>query len=289
MDEVESRRVQLAPAVGEAVSVRYLKAGSGPPVVLVHGIGLDAAAVSWRAVGPALAQDRTVYALDLPGHGESDKPDAPYTTAYFQSVLTSFLAREGLLDAPLVGTSMGGAVALGYALEGPTERLALLGSYGLGGDAYWRPAATAALRLPGLGSHLWAPVGGSKGTVRSALSGLTGGSPDDTLVEDVYRAVSDPAVRRAMQTWQRSEFQATGLWTDYTDRLAEFEVPTLLIHGSADPLLPASWSRRAHRELPHSCLQVLEGCGHWPARERSAEVTRLLRAFLDGRGGPASD
>lgn len=289
MNGAESRRVTLAPSVGEEVSVRYLTAGSGPPVVLVHGIGLDAAGVSWRYVAPRLAADRTVYALDLPGHGDSDKPDAPYTTAYFQSVLTSFLAREDLLSAPLVGTSMGGAVALGYALEGPTDRLALLGSYGLGVDAYWRPAATAALRTPGIGSHLWGPVGRSKSAVRSALSGLTGGSPDAELVEDVYRGVRDPAVRAAMETWQRSEFRATGLATDYTDRLAGFDTPTLLVHGSADPLLPADWSRRAHRRLPDSDLHVLEGCGHWPARERPEDVTRILRGFLDGRTRPASD
>lgn len=289
MDGAASRTVTLSPAVGEPVDVRFLRAGSGPPVVLVHGIGLDAASVSWRHVLPALSTDRTVYALDLPGHGGSDKPDAPYTTPYFQSVLTSFLADQDLLSAPLVGTSMGGAVALGYALEGPTERLALVSSYGLGGDAYWRPAATAALRMPGVGSHLWSPVGQSRGAVRSALSSLTGGSPGEQLVTDVYEAVRDPAVRRAMRSWQRSEFRATGLATDYTDRLPELDVPTMLVHGDADPLLPAAWSRRAHGRLAHSALRVIDGCGHWPARERPEEVIRLLSAFLDGHAGPASD
>lgn len=289
MIQADSRTHTLTPADRDPVSVRYLSAGDGPPVVLVHGVGIDAAAVSWKYTIPALAGNRTVYALDLPGHGDSDKPRRRYTTDYFVDVLEAFVEEFDLAGAPLVGTSMGGAVALGYALDGgDPERLALLDSYGLGGDAYWRPAATGVLWTPGISQHLWSGVGSSKASVRSSVAGLVGSTPDGSLVEDIYRTVQDRGVLRAMRSWQRSEFRPTGLKTDYTDRLDDFDAPTLLVHGADDPLLPPSWSRNAHRRLPNSDLHLLSGCGHWPTRERPEEVNRLLASFLGG-SGPASD
>jgi pimeloyl-ACP methyl ester carboxylesterase len=289
MDEVESRTTTLS-VEGDPVTVRYLVAGDGPPVVLLHGIGIDAAGVSWKHALPELAADRTVYALDLPGHGASEKPSVRYTTAYFQAALSAFLDDQDLNGAALVGVSMGGSVALGYALdEGDPERLALIDSYGLGSDAYWLPAATAALWTPGLGSHLWSGVGSSKAAVRSSLAGLTGSTPDEGFVDDVYGAVQDRDVLRTLRGWQRSEFRTTGLRTDYSDRLAEVSVPTLLVHGAEDPLLPPSWSRRAHEALPESDLHVIERCGHWPQRESPAEVTGLLAEFLNGGRASAGD
>jgi pimeloyl-ACP methyl ester carboxylesterase len=281
--------VTVTPDGHDPVSVRYLAAGEGPPVVLLHGIGLDAASVSWKHTIPALSGDRTVYALDLPGHGDSDKPRTRYTTEYFVDVLGAFLDEVDLAAAPLVGASMGGAVALGYALDsGRPDRLALVDSYGLGGDAYWRPAATGALWTPGFGQHLWSGVGSSKASVRSSVAGLVERPPDDGLIDDVYRAVQDRDVLRAMRSWQRSEFRPTGLKTDYSDRLDTIDQPTLLLHGAEDPLLPPSWSRAAHRRLPDSDLHMLSECGHWPTRERPEQVNRLLAAFL-GTSGPASD
>lgn len=290
ISHTESLSVTDRRGADSAVDVRYLTAGSGPPLVLVHGIGIDDATVSWKHVVPALARERTVYALDLPGHGESEKPRARYTTEYFQEVLAAFLDSQGLQQAPLAGVSMGGAVALGHALDGgDPERLALIDSYGLGGDAYWRPAATAALWTPGIGQSLWSGVAASRPAIRSSLLGLTGGSPSEAFVEDVHQAVSDRDVQRTMRTWQRSEFGVAGLRTDYSDRLEHFETPTLLLHGNEDPLLPPAWSRAAHERLPHSELHVLDGCGHWPPRECPETVCKLLSRFLAGGAGPASD
>lgn len=289
MHEPESRTTTLS-VDGDPVSVRYLVAGDGPPVVLLHGIGIDAAAVSWKHVLPELAADRTVYAPDLPGHGDSEKPSLRYTTAYFQAALSAFLDDQGLDGSALVGVSMGGSVALGHALDGgDPERLALIDSYGLGRDAYWLPAATTALWTPGLGQHLWSGFGSSKSAVRSSLAGLTGSTPDEAFVADVYGAVQDRDVLRTLRRWQRSEFRVNGLRTDYSDRLADLSVPTLLVHGADDPLLPPAWSRRAHEALPNSELHVLGRCGHWPQRERPEQVTPLLRGFLAKEAGPASD
>jgi len=274
---IESNRVTLA-VDGADVDARYLAGGEGPPLILLHGIGLDAATVSWRHAMPVLAEDHTVYALDLPGHGASDKPRRTYTTEYYVDTLSAFIDELEIEGAGLVGISMGGAVALGHALDGgDPEGLVLVDSYGLGQDAYWRSGASVALRMPFADSMLWGSVG-SRMAVRSSLRGLAGRSLPDELVDDVHDAVS-PATMRAMRSWQRHEFQADGLRTDYTERLPSLETETLLIHGRDDPLLPVSWSERANSQLPDSELAVIEGCGHWPPRERPEQFNRAVGEF----------
>ena len=275
---IESNRVTL-PVDGEAVDVRYLAGGEGPPLILLHGIGLDAATVSWRHAMPVLAEDHTVYALDLPGHGASDKPRRTYTTEYYVDTLSAFIDELEIGGAGLVGISMGGAVALGHALDGgDPEGLVLVDSYGLGQDAYWRSGASVALRVPFADSVLWGSVG-SRMAVRSSLRGLAGRSLPDELVDDVHDAVS-PATMRTMRSWQRHEFQADGLRTDYTERLSDLTTDTLLIHGRDDPLLPVSWSERASGRLPDSELAVIKKCGHWPPRERPAQFNRAVGEFV---------
>jgi len=279
--EIASERVELS-VDGDAVDVHYRTGGDGPPLLFLHGIGLDAATVSWRRALPALAADRTVYALDLPGHGESDKPDRAYTTEYYLTVVEEFLDAVGVNEPAIAGLSMGGALALGHALDGgDVERLVLVGSYGLGRDAYWRTAASGILQTPLLGGMLWQGVSGSKPAIRTGLRSMGAAEPPRQLVDDVASVVDRRTVR-AMRRWQRSEFLQSGFKTDYSGRLSEVDAPTLLIHGVDDPLLPASWSRRAATELPDGEAQILEDCGHCPPRERPERVNGALRSFCAG-------
>ncbi|PSP40152.1 alpha/beta hydrolase [Halobacteriales archaeon QH_10_70_21] len=279
---VESDAVRVEVTDGRRGSVetevRYRAAGQGAPVVLLHGIGLDSARVSWRHTLPALAEEYRVYAPDFPGHGDSGQPRARYTHEFFLDVLESFLERLDLEGAPLVGASMGGGVALGYALEHDVERLVLADSYGLGGDAPWRPAAGTLLRVPGAVTGWWRTICASRVSVREHLRTLTGGAPTDEHVADVYEAVQE-AGGRAMASWQRSEFRCDGLRTCYLDRLSELSTPALFVHGAEDPLLPASWSERAAARTGGS-LELFEGCGHWPSREAPERFDRTVRSFL---------
>ena len=264
---------------GDDVDLHYRTGGSGPPLVLLHGIGLDAATVSWRHALPALADERTVYAPDLPGHGESDKPDRAYTTAYYLAVIEAFLDELDVEEPALGGLSMGGALALGHALNGGSvERLVLVGSYGLGADAYWRTAASGVLQTPLVGNMLWQGVSGSKPAIRTGLRGMAATEPSQELVDDVDAAVDYRTVR-AMRRWQRSEFRRSGFLTDYSDQLSQVGVPTLLIHGTEDPLLPQSWSERAAATLADSQLELVENCGHCPPRERPEWFNRVVQTF----------
>jgi len=275
---ITSERVELS-VDGEDVDIHYRTGGEGPPLVFLHGIGLDAATVSWRHALPALAPERTVYALDLPGHGDSDKPDRAYTTDYYLETLAEFIDALGIEEPALAGLSMGGAIALGHTLDGgPVERLVLVDSYGLGADAYWRTAASSVLQTPILGNMLWQGVGSSQPAIRNSLRSMGPGEPPQQLVEDVDSAVDRQTVR-AMRRWQRSEFQWCGFRTDYSDRLEEIDVPTMLIHGAVDPLLPRRWSEQAAGTVTDSTLRIFDGCGHCPPREHPDRFNRAVRAF----------
>ncbi|WP_284006525.1 alpha/beta fold hydrolase [Haloarcula pelagica] len=276
--EITSESVELT-VDGDDIDVHYRTGGDGPPLVFLHGIGLDAATVSWRHALPALAGERTVYAPDLPGHGRSDKPDRAYTTEYYLETVTAFLDVLDITQPALAGLSMGGALALGYALDGgEVERLVLVDSYGLGADAYWRVAATGIFQTPVVGNMLWQGVSTSKPAIRSGLRSMGATEPPQELVDRVASVVDRRTVR-AMRRWQRSEFRATGFKTDYSDRLSEVKVPTLLVHGAADPLLPKSWAERAAASLSDSELEILRECGHCPPREQPERFNRALRAF----------
>lgn len=280
---VDSRTVTLETGDGRGrgveSDVRYFVAGDGPPVVLLHGIGMDSATVSWRHAIPALAEDYRVYALDFPGHGESDAPRVRYTDQYYLDVLETFLRVVGLEGASLVGSSMGGSVSIGYALEHDVERLVLVDSYGLGGDAPWRPAASTLLRVPGAYRGWWRTIGASRQSVRNHLGALTADRPTEAHVADVYEAVQGSDGLRALSSWQRSEFRYHGLRTCHRERLGEIDAPMLFVHGVEDPLFPADWSARAAAETDAE-LELFEDCGHALTREAPERFVETIGSFL---------
>lgn len=279
--DVESNRVEVAVGGHTPVDVRYLTAGnsSGPPVVLLHGIGLDAASVSWRYALPHLAHHHRVIAPNFPGHGESDESESN-TTDFYIEVLDELLAALRVETVNLVGISMGGAVALGHALDAPeqVERLVLVDSYGLGRDAPWRPGGYALLRVPGFDELLGAGLALNPMVVAASLGGLVVNTPAEFLA-DVQQVVG-PAAARTLGSWQRDEFRTCGLRTCYLDRLDELEMSTLLVHGREDPLFPLAWSKQAHKRIPNSRLEIFETCGHWPPREYPEKFNRIVGAFL---------
>lgn len=278
---VESRRVTVEIDGEESVGIRYLTAGEsdGPPVLLLHGIGLDAASISWKYALPSLAHEHRVLALDFPGHGESDEFE-PYTTEHYINILRGFLDALGVEQVQLVGISMGGAVALGYALDNQhtVERLVLVDSYGLGRDAPWRPSGSALVRTPGFDGLLGAGFALNPAIVAASLAEVVVNTPEG-FVTEVQRAVGPPAAR-ALGHWQRDEFRSCGLRTCYLDRLYGLEVPTLLIHGRADPIFPITWSKRATERIPECTFAPFEECGHWPPREYPEKFNRVVSRFL---------
>lgn len=274
---------------GGETRLRYHVAGEdGSPVVLLHGGGLDAAAVSWKHAVGALASDHRVYAPDWPGYGDSDPPGATPTLDYYASVLDSFLDGVGLDSAHLAGISLGGGVALSAALDAPerVDRLALVDSYGLGNTV---PGGKAGTLLGGFGplnAALWAATRRSRSLVAAGVRAATA-DPPPGLVDEAWALARRPNAGEAWRAFQRVEVSSEGLRTDLSARFGDLSVPTLLIHGRQDRFVPVAWAERAAAAIPDARLEELD-CGHWATRERPNRVNRLLREWFDGGASQSS-
>jgi pimeloyl-ACP methyl ester carboxylesterase len=266
--------------------VHCLTAGqAGPPVVLLHGGGVDAAGFSWRyAIGALANSGHRVFAPDWPGYGDSDHPDIDYTIDYYVEVLSQILDALELPQAALAGLSMGGAAALGLALRDPhrVNALVLVDAEGLGADVPGGHLGYLAVHIPGAGAAGYAIQRHSRWMVRQALAALVGdpGTLSEDTVEEAYDLVRRPGAGRAFHTTQASEAGSRRLRTDYTEQLPDLAVPTLIIHGEADPLVPVAWARRAQQKIPGARLITLPGVGHLSPREAPTAVNAAISDFL---------
>lgn len=229
--------------------IAYRRAGSGPAVLLVHGIaGTNGV---WDAMVPDLARTHTVIAPDLPGHGGSGTSAGDYSVGAMAATLRDLLLALGIERATVVGHSLGGGVAMQYSYLFPEhcERLVLVSSGGLGRSVnlVLRSAALPGSEVVTAGLGLTARAGGR--VLRATL-----------------RAVVGPVGQRVFAG----------------DRLyLAAAMPTLIVWGERDPIIPVGHGRRAHTAMPGSRLEVLPGVGHFPPLEAPEETTAVLRDFLD--------
>lgn len=264
-------------------TVRYLEAGSGdPPIVLVHGGIVDEALLSWREVIPQLASHHRILAPDLPGYGESDSPTARPVPSYYRGVLLGLLDAVGIDRAPIVGLSMGGAVALDITRTHPERvtRVVAADSYGLGGRIPGGRVSGFAIRA-GLPSAI---AGVLRRSDRLAAASIrVAVAPENLtreLVRDVVAAWNRPEAGRAFAHTWRAEIQDGSRRTNVIEALPELAVPIRFIHGEFDRLIPAHRSVRATTLTPESDCRILRNCGHWPPRERPDRFVELVEQFV---------
>jgi pimeloyl-ACP methyl ester carboxylesterase len=269
----------------EGSRVRYLRAGRGPAVVLLHGFA--SSIYTWKDVLPALREGHDVVALDLPGFGGSDQP-ADLSFESYPRVVRALLDRLGIARVDLVGNSMGGAVAVVLAATAPSRvgRLVLIDAAGFNLAARERPFL---IRLAGSGpmaavlDHL--PV--RRLMVRAALRQVF---HDPALVtRDRVEEYAAPMLRPGAPAAIRSLLATLRLHpTAVAELVPRVQAPTLILWGAHDAWIPPRDADRFARAIAGSRTVVLEDCGHLPQEERPAEVARLLVEFLDssppGRG-----
>lgn len=266
--------------------IHYLAAGEGPPLVLLHGGIIDAAACSWGGVLDPLARDFRVVAPDLLGYGASDVPDVTYTVERHVGVVEGLVDALGLDEPAVAGLSMGGAVALGLELDTDVavRRLALLDSYGLGTDLPNGKLTWLLARVPAFNRVSVAILRRSRRAVEASLGNVVAdpGALPPEVVDRVQALARLPDAGEAFRRFRAHEVTWAGYRTDFGPRLPDVTAPTVLVHGRADEVVPVEWSRRAADLLPESRLEVLDDCAHWPPRERPAAVAALLRETGDG-------
>ncbi|WP_435347298.1 alpha/beta fold hydrolase [Haloarchaeobius sp. HRN-SO-5] len=277
----------------DGLRVHYRRAGTeGPPVVLLHGGGVDDADLSWLHTIETLAEEYQVYAPDWPGYGESD-PVAEPSIGTYRRVLDDFVDEVGLNSFALVGISMGGAVAIDFALDDPgrVDALGLVDSYGLGGSVPGGSMLYALANIPGMNATGWSMVGSSRLAAAMGLGNVVYDSStlDEGFVDAVHERANETDAGRAFTAFQRNEIGPSGqVATNYADSLDDLSMPTLLVHGEADPLFPVRWARRAADRIPDAELDVFEECGHWPTREFPEKFDSTLDSFLRSRVPPES-
>ncbi len=265
-------------------SVTYVQKGSGPVLLLVHGMA--GALDTWRSVIDPLARDATVLAVDLPGHGSSSPADGDYSLGSLASFLRDVLIALGHDRATLVGHSLGGGIAMQFSYQFPemTERLVLTSSGGLGLEV--SPVLRAAA-LPGAGLFLSATAETTRRAsgVATRLLRVTRTSPKPGLQEFArgYASLADADRRTAFLATVRSVVGLGGQSVRAGNRfyLAE-HMPVLLIWGAEDPIIPIAHARATHDLMPHSKLEIFEHVGHFPQVEAPERFVDVLQSFCAG-------
>jgi pimeloyl-ACP methyl ester carboxylesterase len=264
--------------------VIYRTAGSGPPVVLIHGM-LNSSR-HWERVAVRLAHTHTVIAPDLIGHGDSATPRGDYSLGAHATVIRDLLSTIGVERASIVGHSLGGGIAMVFFWQFPqrTERLALISSGGLGHGV--SPLLRTAA-LPGFSGLL------AVAAHRRVLDGLwaTGtrlrdrGRNEGVQLQAIARALR-PLERRGAQKaflhTLRSVIDVRGQRVSAVDRLYLLErMPTLFVWGERDRTIPLAHGRAAHEAVPHSSFVTLPKAAHFPHLEDPDGVAAALEEFLE--------
>jgi pimeloyl-ACP methyl ester carboxylesterase len=271
---------------GHRVQVRI--AGTGPPVVLVHGM-LNSSR-HWEPVARRLAAHHTVIAPDLIGHGDSATPRGDYSLGAHAAMIRDLLALLGVERATIVGHSLGGGVAMQFFYQFPQriERLILVSSGGLGPDVSpllrtaALPGASAVLRLatqPRLLDTLW-KVGGE---LRRRRIG------QGVAVQAIVRALrplSASGSREAFLHTLRAVIDLQGQRVDGRDRLYLLgALPVLIVWGGRDHTIPVAHGEAARDAIPGARLEILPGAAHFPHLEDPAGLAAALAAFVANTPG----
>ncbi len=270
----------------DGLPIRYLSAGTGPPLVLLHGAGDNA--LDWQWVMRPFATTHRVYAPDLPGSPNSARPAVDYSPAYFERFVAAFVDALDIGQATFVGNSLGGLIALRLALTEPARvtTLVLVDSAGLGRTV--NPAFIS-VNVPGLGEAampLWrTPLGAyQRAWGRTALLFAHPASAPREWVEEQRRLALLPGYLEAHLTALRAQVDPAGQREVLVDQLSLLKMPTLVVWGARHRVFPESQARVAAARLPEGSLAIISECGHMPHVECPDRFLAALDGFLDGRG-----
>jgi pimeloyl-ACP methyl ester carboxylesterase len=281
--DVEAPSLQFRTIHGYRRAFRI--AGSGPALLLIHGVGDNSTA--WEPVHAKLAQRFTVIAPDLLGHGESDKPRADYSLAAFANGMRDLLAVLGIDRVTVVGHSFGGGVAMQFAYQYPqlVERVVLVSTGGVAKEVSLALRAAAmpmgaealgVLRVPGV-----MPAIRLVGRAVETVLGSTKFGRDAGDVVSLLEGFQEPRALSAFARTLRSVVDGRGQFVTMLDRSYLVSVPVQLIWGDEDLIIPVSHAREAHAAMPSSRLEVFEKSGHMPFRSHPDRFVEVVERFID--------
>jgi pimeloyl-ACP methyl ester carboxylesterase len=263
--------------------IGYRLSGQGPAIVLIHGLASSSA--TWRLMGPQLAAQHRVLALDLMGHGASAKPRGDYSLGAHASTIRDLMLALGIERATFVGHSFGGGIAMQLAYQFPErcERLVLVASGGLGKEV---TPFLRAVALPGaeflLPLVLSSRIHGAILALGNQLRRL-GLRLDDGKSEmwDNYTALTSPEGRLAFVSTVREVIDLAGQRVSAHDKLyLAAAIPTLIVWGDRDAVIPISHGHGAHQAMAGSHLEILDGSGHFLPLQDPDRLSALVSQFI---------
>jgi pimeloyl-ACP methyl ester carboxylesterase len=264
----------------------YRIAGSGPAILLIHGIGDNS--TTWNAIQAKLAQRFTVIAPDLLGHGRSDKPRADYSVAAYANGMRDLLSVLEIERVTVVGHSLGGGVGMQFAYQFPhlVERLILVGAGGVTKDVNvalrlaslpMGSEALALLRLP-----LVLPALQTAGKILGKALGTTGLGNDLANVLRILYDLPEPTASSAFTRTLRAVVDWRGQIVTMLDRCYLTQaIPVLIVWGTRDVVVPVRHAWMAHSAMPGSRLEIFEGSGHFPFHDDPARFIDVVQRFID--------
>jgi pimeloyl-ACP methyl ester carboxylesterase len=257
----------------DGVRTYYRLQGCGPALVLLHGLALSH--LSWRATSSALAEHFTVYTLDLPGFGYSDKPLGYGSARRTAAFVDRFLATLRLERVTLIGHSLGGAVALWLAIERPTrvERVVLVNVAEIGDAA----AIFRVIATPIVGDLLLRTI--TPATMRSLLAHayVQKQVVTSVVVASYTRFIRSPGARRALIEHTRAY---DGDKRALLPRLRDMSAPALIVWTDQDPYFPLSVAHELWKAVPDADLEVVANAGHVPQEEQAEAFRRIVLGWL---------
>ena len=271
----------------------YLDCGTGSVVLFIHGI--LGSHRNWAHLIDRLDDNHRVIVPDLFGHGHSAKPMGDYSLGGHAGMLRDLLDRLGIKRVTLVGHSFGGGIAMEFYYLFPerVERLVLVASGGLGRDLSWvlRSAALPGAEwvLPVIASSWLRGRAETAGRVLSKVGWRPGS--DITAIWQGFTSLGDGESRRAFLATTRSVIDPGGQTVNAHDYLPDtLPIPTLIVWGSRDRIIPAWHAIRAQQSIPDCRVELFEGAGHFPHLDDPDRFADLVRDFIatTGRHTPPS-
>jgi len=256
------------------IKTHFHRAGLGKPLVFIHGSGPGVSAwANWRLTLPFFAENGfEVFAPDVVGFGYTERPENfEYNHKSRVKHIVDFIKHFDLKEVNIVGNSMGGALALAVALEIPERirKLVIMGSVGVkfpiteGLEFIWgyKPS------IENMRKVIW---------YLSSNPELVG----EELVRLRYEASIQPGFQETYEKMFYPPYQKHLDEMDVEDRLSEIKIPTLVIHGKLDKVIPYQISIRIFEKLPNAHLHIFGDCGHWTQIEKKDEFNELVKDFL---------
>jgi len=262
--------------------IGYRRSGEGPVLLLLHGIAGNSG--TWIPAMELLQRDYTVLAPDFLGHGKSAKPLGDYSLGNHASAMRDLLHTLDLDRATVVGQSFGGGVAMQFAYQFPErcERLVLVDAGGLGREVSWilRLATVPAAEylMPVLFPSFVRDWGDSVARFLGDR-GIRHARAQEMWRS--YKSLTQPENRQAFVRTMRAVIDPGGQSVSALDRLyLAAHMPTLIVWGDHDKIIPPVHAYKAHEAIPNSRLEIMEGVGHFPHVEQPVRFVEILRDFL---------